>query len=85
MSLEASLDKVIDRSKELEALLASPDGFDSDKFQAMSKELSELLPVVSKVEELKRVRQELEDAKLLADEEADPEMKALAEEEVRSQ
>lgn len=81
MSLEATLDRVVVRAKELEALLSNPDGLDSSGFQKMSRELSELAPVVAKVEELKRTRAELAEAEALA-EESDAEMKELAEAEV---
>ena len=77
MSLEATLDRVVDRAKELEALLSSPDGLDSAGFQKTSRELSELAPVVAKVEELKRTRAELDDARALV-EESDDEMRELA-------
>lgn len=81
MSLEATLDRVVDRAKELEALLSSPDSLDSNGFQRVSRELSELAPVVAKVGELKRTRAELAEAQALADE-SDAEMKELAEAEV---
>jgi peptide chain release factor 1 len=79
VSLEATLTRVVDRAKELEALLSQPETLDSTGFQKMSRELSELTPVVTKVEELRQTRAELEDAKTLAE---DPEMKELAEAEV---
>lgn len=81
MSLEATLDRVVDRAKQLEALMSSPDKLESSDFQKMSRELSELAPVVAKVEELKRTRAELAEARALA-EEGDADMKALAEAEV---
>lgn len=81
MSLEATLDRVVDRAKELEALMSNPDKLESSDFQKMSRELSELAPVVAKVEELKRTRAELAEARALA-EEGDADMKALAEAEV---
>ncbi len=81
MSLEATLDRVVDRAKELEALMSSPEKLDSSAFQKMSRELSELAPVVAKVEELKRTRAELADARALADG-GDADMKELAEAEV---
>ncbi|MDF1792440.1 MAG: peptide chain release factor 1 [Thalassobaculaceae bacterium] len=81
MSLEATLDRVVDRAKELEALLSSPGSLDSNGFQKVSRELSELSPVVAKVEELKQTRAELADAQALL-EESDGEMKELAEAEV---
>ena len=81
MSLEATLDRVVDRAKELEALLSNPADLGSDDFQRISRELSELTPVVAKVEELKRVRTSLSEAQALA-EESDPEMRELARAEV---
>jgi len=81
VSLEATLDRVVDRAKELEALMSSPEKLDSSAFQKMSRELSELAPVVAKVEELKRTRAELADARALADG-GDADMKELAEAEV---
>ena len=81
MSLEATLDRVVDRAKELESLMSSPEKLDSSAFQKMSRELSELAPVVAKVEELKRTRAELADARALA-EGGDADMKELAEAEV---
>ena len=81
MSLEATLDRVVDRAKELEALMSSPEKLDSSAFQKMSRELSELAPVVAKVEELKRTRAELADAQALADG-GDADLRELAEAEV---
>ncbi|SDF93246.1 MULTISPECIES: peptide chain release factor 1 [Thalassobaculum] len=81
MSLEATLDRVVDRAKELESLMSSPEKLDSSAFQKMSRELSELAPVVAKVEALKRTRAELAEARALADG-GDAEMKELAEAEI---
>lgn len=81
MSLEATLDRVVDRAKELESMLSNPDGMESSGFQRMSRELSELAPVVAKVQELKRVRAELDEARALADSD-DDDMQTLAEAEV---
>jgi peptide chain release factor 1 len=81
VSLEATLDRVVDRAKELEALMSSPEKLDSSAFQKMSRELSELAPVVAKVEELKRTRAELADAQALADG-GDADLRELAEAEV---
>jgi len=78
--LEEKLDRVLTRAQELEARLSSPDGFASDDFRRLSKELAELTPVVDTVGELRRTRAELAEARALADE-GDAEMRALAEEE----
>jgi len=83
VSLDEKLDRVLTRAKELEARLASPDGFSSDEFMKLSKEFAELSPVVESVEELRRTRSELADARAMA-EESDPEMRALAEEEAHA-
>ncbi len=80
MRLEEKLDRVLTRAQELEARLASPDGFASDDFRRLSKELAELAPVVETVGQLRRTRVELAEARALA-EESDAEMRALAEEE----
>ncbi|NQW09793.1 MAG: peptide chain release factor 1 [Alphaproteobacteria bacterium] len=83
MNLDATLDRVIDRAKELEALLADPARLESDRFQQISKELAEIAPVVAKVTELKRTRAALDETKALAAE-GDAEMAALADEEAAS-
>ena len=83
MSLEESLTRVLDRKSELESLMANPDGLDGDAFRLMSMELSELAPVVEQVEELRRTRGELNEARALAEEETDPEMRRMAEDEAR--
>ena len=80
MSLDEKLDRVLTRARELEARLASPDNFDSDEFRRLSKELSELAPVVESVGTLRRIRTELADAQAMAAESAG-EMRELAEEE----
>ena len=46
-------------------------------------ELSELVPVAEKVTALRQVRAELEEARTLVRDETDPEMRRMAEEEVR--
>jgi peptide chain release factor 1 len=80
VSLDEKLDRVLTRALELEARLASPDGFVQSDFQRLSKELAELTPVVETVGLLRRTRAELADAQALA-EESDGEMRELAEEE----
>lgn len=78
MSLEAKLDHLIARHKEVSDLLADPETASSGQYGKLSKELSDLTPVVETALALKAAKQELEDSKALM---KDPEMKALAEEE----
>ncbi len=63
-------------------MLASGEGFDASDYGKLSKELSDLTPVVETALAIQQAEQELQDAKaLLADKSSDAEMKALAEEE----
>ena len=77
MSLLQKLDQVVARYAELQAAL-SGGGLDSQKFVAASKEYAELGPLVEGVNAWRRAEQELKDTEALA---ADPDMKAMAEEE----
>ncbi|MBO6559374.1 MAG: peptide chain release factor 1 [Nisaea sp.] len=79
MSLQANLERVLARHKELEAMLASGDGVASQDIAKLSRELSELAPVAEKVTELKEMRKELEDARSLLE---DPDMEDMAAEEI---
>jgi peptide chain release factor 1 len=61
------------------ALLSNP-----QKFKSVSKERAELEPLVRKYEDYKKVRKHIRDSELLmADKEADAELRALAETEVK--
>jgi peptide chain release factor 1 len=77
MSLLQKLDQIVARHAELQAQL-SGSGLDSQKFVAASKEYADLGPLVDAVNELRKAEQELKDTEALA---ADPDMKAMAEEE----
>ncbi len=77
MSLLQKLDQVVARHAELQAML-SGGTLESQKFVAASKEYAELGPLVEAVNELRRAEKELKDTEALA---ADPDMKAMAEEE----
>jgi peptide chain release factor 1 len=83
VSLDENLSRVLDRKSELESLLADPGSLDSSGFRTLSMELSELVPVAEKVTALRQVRAELEEARTLVRDETDPEMRRMAEEEVR--
>ncbi|MEW5726559.1 MAG: peptide chain release factor 1 [Pseudomonadota bacterium] len=75
MNLDAQLEKVLYRYDELREQLASGDG---GSFAKLSKELSDLEPIVEAVQALKKARSDMADAEALM---ADPEMKDMAAEE----
>jgi peptide chain release factor 1 len=77
MSFEENLSRLLGRYDELQALMISASG---QKFAQLSKEFSDLGPVVEEIQVLRRLQSEMEDAKALA-EGGDPEMRAMAEEE----
>ncbi len=75
MNLEAQFDKVCYRYDELRELLAAGD---ATSFAKLSKELSDLEPVVHAIQALMKARDEMGDAAQMM---ADPDLRALAEEE----
>ena len=77
MSLLQKLDQITARYAELQASL-SGGNLDSQKFVAASKEYSDLGPLVEAIGEWRKAETELKDAEAMA---ADPDMKAMAEEE----
>jgi peptide chain release factor 1 len=77
VSLAHKLDQIVARHAELQAALSSGT-LESQKFVAVSKEYSDLGPLVDTVNELRKAEQELKDTEAMA---ADPDMKAMAEEE----
>jgi peptide chain release factor 1 len=76
VNLDEKLGRVVARYDELQALLATEDK--GEAIARMSKEISDLTPVVEAIGALRRARADLEDAEAMA---ADPEMRDLAEEE----
>jgi peptide chain release factor 1 len=76
MSLSDKLDRVLVRAEELRHLLATADGA---SFGALSRELAEIEPLVAKVGALREAERARADAEAML---ADPEMKALAEDEL---
>ena len=77
VSLLQKLDQIVARHAELQAAL-SGGALDSQKFVAASKEYSDLGPLVEAIGEWRKAEHELKDAEAMA---ADPDMKAMAEEE----
>ena len=82
MSLEENLDRVLARHQELQDLMASAEPPSPEEFARLSKEFSDLTPVVEAIGELRRAKDETADlASLIAEPETDAEMKEMAEEE----
>jgi len=83
VSLEENLRRVQDRHEELGALMSSGN-LAADAFQKMSKEYSDLTPMVEAIEALATAREELTGAHdLLTDSAGDAEMRDLAQAEVQ--
>jgi peptide chain release factor 1 len=77
VSLEENLSKLLTRYDELQALMISASG---SKFVELSKEFSDLGPIVEETQVLRRLQREFADAKALIDS-GDADMKDMAEEE----
>jgi peptide chain release factor 1 len=78
MSMADRFDRIVSRAEELRALLS--EGLSGDAYTVASKELAELEPVVARIEELRAAEAEAAGAEALL---ADPEMREMAEEELR--
>ncbi|HTV90863.1 MAG TPA: peptide chain release factor 1 [Stellaceae bacterium] len=82
--LESRFDQIVRRHAELRAALSAA-GLSGSEFAKLSKEYSELGPIVAGIETLRRTAGELEAAAEMAQAAADdPEMRALADDEVRA-
>jgi peptide chain release factor 1 len=79
MNLDEKLDRIVGRAEELRAMLSDP--LSGDAFSRASKELSELEPIVARIGELRDAEQQATQAESLL---SDPEMRSLAEEELRA-
>lgn len=76
------LDGIEEKYKDLERLLSSPEVInDQNQYQKYAKALAELQETVSVYQEYKKVSKELEEAKAMVQEEQDPELVAMAENE----
>jgi peptide chain release factor 1 len=81
-ALESRLDQIVRRQAEVREALAAA-GLSGADFARLSKEYSELEPIVGGIEALRRAQEELSAAAEMAESD-DPELKALAEEEVQA-
>jgi peptide chain release factor 1 len=81
-SLRTKLETLVHRLDELNVTLASEDATrDLDRYRALTKEYSDLTPVVARYRELAVAEEDLATAQQMA---ADPEMRSFAEEEAAS-
>ena len=82
MSLDDKLNRVSARHQELTDLVATHPNPGSDDYTRMLKEYSDLTPMVERIAELRAAQNEMGDlAELMAEPDADPEMRAMAEQE----
>ncbi|MGE0259768.1 MAG: peptide chain release factor 1 [Alphaproteobacteria bacterium] len=82
-ALESRFDQLLRRHAELAATLSGT-GLNGAAFAKLSKEYSELGPIVDGIANLRRAEEELAAAAEMADTADDPELKALAGEEVQA-
>jgi peptide chain release factor 1 len=78
LNFDEKLDRVIARHHELAATLAAPSD-DAKAFVRLSKEYSDLTPLIDAIANLRRTRAELADLQALMDDGSDPEMRKVAE------
>ena len=79
------LEHIEARYEELTRALADPGVFaDSAKYQKTAKAHSELAPIVGKFREYKDLKKGIADSKAMVESEADPDMRAYAQEELHS-
>ena len=83
MNLSATLDRVLTRYQDLGRVLSEGPGRDARQFGQLSKEYSDMGPVVLAIEALKKTQKELEDLDaIMNDNSADREMREMAEAEL---
>ena len=82
-SIQHKLDALGDRFEEVGALLSTPEIIsDQNRFRELSREYSEIEPVVKSFEQYRRVAKDIETAKQMLAEETDPDLKDMAREEL---
>ena len=83
MSIDSSMDKVLERRQEVETQLSQSAKLSSKELADFSRELSELRPVCEQIELVRSLESELQDAMtMIAEAAGDQEMQAMAEAEV---
>lgn len=82
MSFNDKLDKLLDKHTQLQARLSDPEVFGGSDFVRLSKELSELEPIVENIKEFKSLENEIDNLNEMISLETDPELKNMAEQEL---
>lgn len=83
-SIFRKLEGLVERFEEIQALLSDPGVIsDQDRFRALSKEFSDLEPVIKAFTDFQTAQSNLEEAKLMLEED-DAEMREMANEEIKS-
>jgi len=83
--LDERLDAIVARLDELSDLLSGQHNMSSDELVRLSKEYSELKPVIAAIKTLRAAESEVGDlAEMIADQDTDGDMRALAEEEFQA-
>ena len=83
MSIDSSMDKVLERRQEVETQLSQSAKLSSKELADFSRELSELRPVCEQIELVRSLESELQDAMtMIAEAAGDLEMQAMADAEV---
>jgi peptide chain release factor 1 len=80
LSFDHKLDRVVARHEELRHAMSAPD-LDTRQIAKLSKEYADLGPLVEAVQNLRKLRVELDGLQAMMADGGDPEMKALAEQE----
>lgn len=84
MSLEENLSRVLARHEELSSLMSSTTPPSADEFVKLSREYSDLTPIVEGITKLRDVEAELDDLQsMMSDADSDAEMREMAEVEHR--
>jgi peptide chain release factor 1 len=85
VNLDERLDAIVARLDELSDLLSGQHNMSSDELVRLSKEYSELKPVIAAIKTLRAAESEVGDlAEMIADQDTDGDMRALAEEEFQA-
>ena len=71
MSLNSSMDKVLERRREVEERLSASANMTNNDLVQLSRELSDLRPICDQIELVRRIETELADALLMVDEASD--------------
>ena len=83
MSIDSSMDKMLQRRQEVEAQLSRSAELSNKQLADFSRELSELRPVCDQIELVRQLESELEDAlTMVAEADGDVELQAMAEAEI---